>query len=205
MKATSIGKHPRPRLQAEMTQTCSRLAFAGKVRLAGLLGLVVLCACTSIARADNVSVSYTAQQVSGTTWQYQYTLSGTMSQGDDLAIFFPLGTTASLKDASSTNNDFTTFVLQPDPALPADGEVDLTAVVMNPDLLQNFSVLFTYSGAGAPAGQNFTLFDGNYNVLATGTTAAATPPAATPEPGSLVLAATGALAMFEGVRRRIRG
>ncbi|WP_419805810.1 hypothetical protein [Terriglobus sp.] len=158
--------------------------------------------CASPIKADPLTVSYTTQQVSGSTWQYQYQLSGTMNQGDDLVILFPFGTTASLVDQTSASADITSFVLQPDATLGADGELDLLANITNPDLFTYFQVSFLYSGSGSPGAQAFTLYDSSFNPVSSGDTAPVTPTAATPEVSSVVLLATGMFAMLGVSRQR---
>lgn len=172
--------------------------FAG---FASLLGLLVLC--PQPARADPVSISYTVHQVSGSTWEYQYSVSGGFSQGDDLAISFPVGTSLALVDTSFTDADVSTYVLQPDPSLPASGEFDLLANANDPNLLRIFSASFVYTGQDTPGSQTFSLYDSSFNLRSSGTTTAAMSAAETPEPGSVLLAATGALAALGMLRRRV--
>lgn len=168
---------------------------------ASLLGLLALHPLS--AKADSVTVHYTTHQVSGSTWQYDYSVSGSLAQGDDLAILFPLATSASLADNSATSADVSTFVLQPDAALSADGEFDLMALATDPNLLQTFSTTFLYTGAGTPGSQAFSLYDPSFNLLSSGTTTVSTPVAAeTPEPASILLAVTGALGALGLSRRR---
>ena len=91
--------------------------------LAVLLGFIA----PGPALADSITVSSAANEVSGSQWEYISTLSGSLSSGDLLAIYFPAATSATLVNASSTGPAFTTSVLQPDSSIPADGEYDLLA------------------------------------------------------------------------------
>lgn len=134
---------------------------------------------TSVLQAT--TVTYAASHLSGSQWRYDYTISGSYTTGEDLAIYFPYATNSGLTDLSTGGADWTTYVLQPDPTLSANGEFDILANVSNPSLTPTFSVSFLYSGTGAPGAQDFTLFDPSFTVLQAGTTSAV------PEPNSLAL------------------
>jgi hypothetical protein len=166
-----------------------------------LLVLVLLFGGAASAMADPVSVDYTVTQISGSEWQYEYSLSGSFVAGDDLAIYFPLASSAGLVDLGTGGPDCTTFAFQPDPSLPADGEFDMLANVTNPDLTPVFSVEFLYSGAGTPGVQAFTLYDPDFNVLATGFTDSGVP-SPVPEPASFVLIGSGLAAIWKLKRNR---
>ena len=103
-----------------------------------------------------------------------------------------------------TDADLSTFVLQPDLALPADGEFDLFANVNTPYLLQNFSVDFTYTGSAAPGSQTFALYGDTFDLVQSGSTKLISVPAQTPEPASGLLTTTGALMAWAALRRRFR-
>jgi hypothetical protein len=163
------------------------------------LAIALLCvASASAAKADSIVVAYTVSQIIGTEWQYDYRVSGSLLAGDDLAIFFPLATSASLVDLGTGGSDWSTLVLQPDPGLPADGEFDMVANVNNPSLTQVFEVQFRYSGSGVPGPQSFTLFDSNFDVLDTGLTQSAT--SAIPEPASFLLLGSGLMGLWRRAR-----
>ncbi len=159
--------------------------------------------------ADPISVSFTASQVAGSEWHYSYSLAGSFIAGDDLAIYFPQATSSSLTAGNTADPDFTSFVLQPDPLLPADGELDLVAGVSNPSLTGPFSANFLYSGAGSPGAQSFAVFDSSFNQIASGTSTLATTStpvmtgAPVPEPGSFALLGSGALTLWHIRRRRL--
>ena len=151
--------------------------------------------------ADPLSVTYVAAEISGDEWQYDYTLSGTLAAGDDLAIYFPLATSSALSDLQTGGSDWTTLAFQPDPALPADGEFDILANVDNPSLAPTFSIQFVFSGTNSPGPQNFVLYDPNFDIVTSGVTQSAGEPSPVPEPATLVLLGSG-LFVMAGVRRR---
>ncbi len=153
-------------------------------------------------RADPIGVTYTATQISGSEWQYDYQLTGSFLSGDDLAVYFPLATSANLVDLGTGGADWTTFVFQPDPNLPADGEYDMLANIDNPSLAPNFEVQFQYSGTGSPGPQEFTLYDPNFNILDTGVTVPPTSPSPIPEPASFLLLGSGMLSLCQWAKRR---
>lgn len=155
-----------------------------------------------VVQADPIGVTYTATQISGSEWQYNYQLTGSFVSGDDLAVYFPLATSSNLVDLATGGTDWTTFVFQPDPNLPADGEYDMVATIDNPSLAPSFDVQFDYSGTGSPGPQEFTLYDPNFNMLANGETAPASSPSPIPEPGSLLLLGSGLLGLSVYAKRR---
>lgn len=164
--------------------------------LAGLIGF----AGALPARADPLDVTYTVTSLGGGSFEYAYMLSGyNLLTGDDLAIYFPLATSANLTDLGTGGTDYSTFVFQPDPNLPADGEYDAIANGDDPNASTVLDAAFVYSGTGIPGAQAFTLYDPNYNVISTGETMAAP----TPEPSTLLLLCSGILAIY-AVRQRQR-
>jgi len=116
-------------MQARRLQRfAGQLLFATRTPLFRSLVLVVLLGgAVPVLKADPISVTYTATQISGSEWQYDYQLTGSFVSGDDLAVYFPLATSLNLVDLGTGGTDWTTFVFQPDPDLPADGEYDMVA------------------------------------------------------------------------------
>lgn len=161
--------------------------------------------CALPARADSVSVTYTVVNLGAGTWEYEYTLSGSLSSGDDVAIYFPLATSSNITDLGTGGADFTTYDFPPDPGLPAEGEYDITANVDDPSLAPVFDVSFTYSGAGSPGPQMFNFYDANFDQIGAGETVAAVAvgPSPVPEPLSLSLLASG-LVLLPALRQRRR-
>jgi hypothetical protein len=166
-----------------------------------LTAITLLCD-ARFAKADPIGVSFTSTHLSGSEWRYDYTVSGSYAAQDDLAIYFPYSSDSVLTDLETGGSGWTTFVFQPDTSLPADGEFDLVANVDDPGLGSVFSVDFSYSGTGSPGTQDFTLFDPSFNVLASGNTQAEF--ATTPEPASIILLATGAIALWTMERKRTK-
>ena len=176
-------------------QSCHVSALGIVLSMVGLQGL----AGSLPAHADPLGVTYAVANLGGGSFEYTYTLSGyDLLAGDDLAIYFSLATSANLIDLGTGGADYTTFVFQPDPAIPADGEFDAVANVDNPSLQTIFGATFLYSGTGTPGAQSFTLYDPNFNVISTGETVAATP-----EPSSVFLLCSGLVATYT-LRRRQR-
>src|ERR1700712_902099 len=121
-----------------MTPMCNQLEFSrsspprkqrwrNRVAIVPLLGAMFVLATGPLASADSINVAYSATQVGGSTWQYTYTLSGSLSSGDLLAIYFPVATSSASPNLSTNTLGFTTSVLQADSSIPADGEYDTLA------------------------------------------------------------------------------
>ncbi len=175
------------------------------LRIPGLLCgavcfLVMALSMGSTAMADPVSISYTATQISGTEWQYSYQVSGSYLSGDDLAVYFPQATDSNLVDLGTGGPDWTTFVFQPDPSLPADGEFDMVANSDNPSLAPFFDVQFQWTGTGSPGAQSFTLFDPNFNVIDSGYTEPTL--TAVPEPAPFLLMGFGMMGLWLLTKRQ---
>jgi hypothetical protein len=181
----------------------SKLHSARNSRWIWLFFLLLCTGAACTAKADPVSVTYTATQISGTEWQYSYSLSGSYFSGDDLAVYFPLATSSNLVDLGTGGPDWATFAFQPDSSIPADGEFDMTANVDNPGLTAVFDVQFDYSGAGSPGSQSFILYDPNFNIIDTGATQSSVLPSV-PEPAPWILVGSGLVALWQSARRQRR-
>jgi len=155
----------------------------------------------------NAQVTYTATDISGSTWEYTYTVTNSVLSNNltEFTTFFSLGQYSNLQVQSSPGN-WSPIVAQPDPGLPADGFYD--ALALDAGLAAGasqggFSVEFTYNGPGTPGSQLFNFVDSNtFATLASGqTTLAGSVSAPEIDPSSLVGAITlllGALVVMHG-------
>ncbi len=142
-----------------------------------VLSLLVLLL-ASPAFADGVSVQYTAINLGSGTWQYDYTLQGSLLANWGVAIYFPTPAYGggSITDLGTGSSDWLTFPFQADPTIPAPGEYDIVALIDNPSLSSVFGVTFQWNGSGTPGTQAFDLFDytNGAALLASGNTTATT-------------------------------
>jgi hypothetical protein len=141
-------------------------------------------------------VEYEAFDLGDGAWRYDYTI-GNDTPGTPLeqfAVFFDFQSYSNLRDAVVPIG-WDPLVLQPDPALPDRGVLDVLALdgaIAAGTSLAGFSITFDWSGAGTPGAQSFTFYDGaTFTALVSGITRRAVPwdpdPADVPEPGSLAL------------------
>lgn len=166
-----------------------------------MIGTALTVLSGATAAADSLSINYSLTNVSGSEWEYTYDLSGSVTSGDLLAIYFPEATSSDITDESTTTSDFSTSVLQPDASIPADGEYDIS-VNSDASTFPTFSVLFDYSGTGTPAAQDFTLYDSTFATIESDVTTAAA--VTTPEPGALPLVLGGAVLLLTACFKRNR-
>jgi hypothetical protein len=142
----------------------------------------------AFASTTNAQVTYTTTDVSGNTWEYNYTITNNtpVNPIGELTVFYTLGQYSNLIVETSPGN-WSSIAAQPDPGLPADGFFD--ALALDSGLgagktVSGFSVEFNYLGKGTPGSQLFNIVDPNtFETLAVGqTTAASTrPPLGAPE------------------------
>lgn len=129
-------------------------------------------------------------------WQYQYTFTGQFQAFEGLTLLYDPTTYTSLA-AGPVDNLFSTLVIQPDPALGADGLIQLTATSALPSSFgMSFAVDFVRIG-NLPAGHGYEVFDDGFNVVATGQATLAP----IPEPSVAAMLLTG-VAVLAARRRR---
>jgi hypothetical protein len=145
------------------------------------------------------SISYKVVNLSGNTWQYQYTptdLSFTNLQG--FTVFFDQNEYGPLSNPVA-NSDWDLMTADPDLTLASSGFFDALATVMNPSMA-SFTVDFVYHGAGTPGPQPWEVYSLDpLQVLNSGETV---PISGVPEPRTSVLAALGCALLALGLRRR---
>ncbi|MBS0659523.1 MAG: VCBS repeat-containing protein [Verrucomicrobia bacterium] len=189
-----------------------RSSFASLERrlLLPLLLLVLLgCARPASVTAQNFQIQTTFTDLpdtgSGDLWQAAFTVSGgTFDADEGFSIAFSPIQFSQLQSSPPPVPGWDLLVLQPDPALPADGLYDALALVNAASVAQPFTVSFLWlGGAGTtPGSQPFSInrFDASGTLLQqlqTGSTVVI------PEPGALaLLGAAGAL--WLGLTRRRR-
>lgn len=128
-------------------------------------------------------------------WLFRYTVSGfDASIAAGLSIFFDDATTSALDPSGLAPAAWDVLVLQPDPALQADGLFDALALFPPGSPSGPLEVAFVWSGVGAPGAQAFALYDGDFATIASGFTTVV------PEPGSALLVMAGLACL--GLRRR---
>lgn len=182
---TELSNH----LQTAELSTANHRRWRKRWAIPSLFGAMLVLSMTPLASADSINITYAATQLSGSTWEYTYTLSGSLSSGDLLAIYFPVATTSAMTNLSGSVSGFTTSLLQADSSIPADGEYDIMPNSAMSSFANTFNVSFLYSGTGIPGSQSFTLYDSSFATIMAGRTT--TSAAAVPEPGSLPLIGGG--------------
>jgi hypothetical protein len=127
--------------------------------------------------AANAQVTYTATDISGETWQYDYTINNPLLvPASEFTIFFNQNQFSNLSVLASPAS-WSSIVAQPDPGLPADGFFDtlsLTTGLLPGASQSGFSVQTTYSGTGTPGSQIFNIVDSvTFAILSLGETTSA--------------------------------
>ena len=135
-------------------------------------------------------------------WRYDYQLSGSVGSLESVNVLYSPTSYSGLDLKSAfDSNRWSSLVIDPDPALPADGILSLTAVTAQGASEQtDFALDFIWLGNGTPGAQPFELLDDSFNVIAKGATVPVGAQAI-PEPGSLPLLA-GALGWLAWKGRR---
>ena len=124
-------------------------------------------------------------------WSYDYSLSGSFAQYEGVNLLYSPTRYRNLSVllAPDPVRWLPPSISPPDPALPADGLVTLSALAANNASNLKFEVRFVLLGGGTPGVQNFEVFDSGFALTNTGSTTLA---AAVPEPESALLLFAGA-------------
>jgi hypothetical protein len=161
------------------------------------------------AKADGVQ--YQATQVTGDTWQYTYTLTGTpLGVNQAFTVFFDPTLTSNLVDTSLDATDpasvaaenWLSFSIPFDPTLNSDGFYSALALLNDDSMTEAFTVTFDYSGLVKPGSQMFSIdqFDAFGNLVMNLQTGETTPAGvAAPEPGAGVLLILGLAGIVTGM------
>jgi hypothetical protein len=176
-----------------------------------LIKSAMLIASIAFVTIASAQVTYTATDVSGSTWEYNYTITNNtpINPIGEFTIFYTIGLYSDLTLELSPSN-WSSIVAQPDPGLPADSFFDaqaLDAGLASGKTANGFSVEFTYLGKGTPGSQLFNIVDpSTYATLAVGnTTMVGTTAAPEIDPASAMSGITlflGSLAVMRGRRSR---
>lgn len=138
-------------------------------------------AAVTLGSAAHSQVAYTATDISGNTWQYNYTLTNGLVPGNigELTVFFSVGLYSNLANPSSPGN-WSPIVVQPDASLPQDGFYDVQALdagLAPGQSASGFTVDFTWLGTGTPGSQLFNIVNPvDYSTQYAGNTTLAGPP-----------------------------
>jgi hypothetical protein len=154
-------------------------------------------------------IEYDVTNVGGSTWRYDYAVTNDAQASGlgEFTIWFARDLYASLGFPTAAA-DWDPLVIQPDPALPADGFFDALALGASLALnatLGGFSVSFDWLGTGTPGAQAFDFIDPvTFAVLESGVTRQRVMPDPTPvpEPAIALMFAAGFAAVTFATRRR---
>lgn len=159
-----------------------------------------------LTNASAITITYSANDLpdgpQGDLWQYDYTVDGySFSEFEGFTIFFD-NNLYDLLSPLSAGGDWDIFDTQPNAGLLLDGIYDAMALVNSPDLSNSFSVSFIWlEGNDSPSSQPFDIYDGNFNIIESGTTSAPIT-APVPEPETLLLFFLGFIGIM-GINRKI--
>lgn len=163
------------------------------------------CAClllSNIQTSTATTIYYDVTNVSGSTWEYNYTINNdTLGFDiDEFTIYFTLGDYENLS-VSSSPASWDSLVVEPDNFLGNDGYFDSLASsggIAPGNSLIGLIVSFDYLGTGNPGSQFFEIVDaGDFSVLDSGQTEVI------PVPSAVFLFGTGLAGLIVVARRKI--
>ena len=165
-----------------------------------------------LSAGASVSIDVEVSQVSGTTWHYDYFVSGATFNAPPGAgphgftLFFDPVLYGVLSNASTLNSTWDLFVGQPDAVFSFEGLFDALAASTPAGTDEPFGIDFEWLGAGVPTGvqpfESYTCNDDDCFGL-TITDSGNTSPVAMPLPGPLALIAAGIIGLgLQRTRRR---
>lgn len=162
--------------------------------------------------AAAATIRFDVSNVHGSTWSYQYWLTGDSLLVDQgFTVFFDEALYGSLQPLAPVATGWDTLVVQPDIGLQSPGAYDALALSSAPTFVGPFAISFLWHGpiGSVPAPQFYEIYQldvsGSPSTIQTGLTSTETSAAAVPEPSSLLLVATGMLtARAVGAIRRRR-
>jgi len=143
-----------------------------------------------IAPALATTVSYTVNNLGGTNWEYNYSVSNDTLTTDieEFTVFFDVALYQNLALVAAPSG-WDPLVIQPDLSLPDDGFYDALALsggITPTNSLGGFRLSFDYLGTGTPGSQAFDIVDPvTFAMLDSGFTQAAAVPV--PAAGDLFL------------------
>ncbi len=151
-------------------------------------------------------IDYSLTDISGSTWQYTYTITNDFAVGavGEFTIFAPVGAYSNLSVVASPGS-WSSIAVQPDPNLPAAGYFDAlatTSPLAAGKSQGGFTESFTWLGKGTPGSQAFDIVNTNtFSTIASGMTVSRSAPEIDPKSGMVALTVVlGSLAISRGRR-----
>lgn len=151
------------------------------------------------------SITFAATDLADVTagqdlWSYDYLISGAVGEFESVNLLFQSANYSADLTVSAFDPQLSPVVTPPVLVPASDGQVMVTALnALPPSSTVSLSVQFVWTGTGQPGSQAFEYLDDQFNVLATGVTAAV------PEVSSAALLFAGLIMLLPLARVRRRG